>query len=112
MRSVIVAATLAVFAGGTLAACEKSPPPLPREPDTLAVEEKAGDFLDYYEEVLRLTRAHPAQADSFRAALAALPGSHLDDEEWEAWTRPYRAHPDRLANRVEEILAGPSVPRP
>ncbi|MBZ0270199.1 hypothetical protein K8I85_18760, partial [bacterium] len=55
-----------------------------------AVEERVGGtFLDYYTEVVRLSRQYGAEPDSFRAALDALPGSHLSEEEWTAWTAPY-----------------------
>lgn len=81
-----------------------------RSPETLAVEEKAGDFLDYYETVLELSRRHAAWPDSFRAALDSLPGSHLTDEEWKAWTAPYREDPSRMADRLEDVIARLSRP--
>jgi hypothetical protein len=87
----------------------------PRSLETLAVEERAGDFLDYYEEVLHLARRYGAAPDSFRTALEALPGSHLTDAEWDAWTAPYRDDPGALADRLEEVIAelsGPAVPAP
>jgi hypothetical protein len=80
-----------------------------RSPETLAAERKAGDFLDYYEEVLRLARRHAAFPDSFRTALDSLPGTHLTDEEWQAWTEPYRDDPGRLADRLEDVIADLSV---
>jgi hypothetical protein len=73
--------------------------------ETIAVERKAGDFADYWSEVLRLSRRHVAHPDSFRVALDALPGSHLTDEEWDAWTAPYRDDPNRLAARLEEAMS-------
>jgi hypothetical protein len=76
-----------------------------RTQETLTVEARAGDFLDYYAEVLRLARVHTAAPDSFRAALDALPGSHLTDEEWDAWTAPYRDDPEKLADRLERVIA-------
>jgi hypothetical protein len=76
-----------------------------RSPETLAVEETAGDFIDYYGTVLHLATRYSSHPDSFRAALDSLPGSHLTDEQWEAWTAPYREHPDKLADRLEEKLA-------
>jgi hypothetical protein len=69
------------------------------------VEATCGDFLDYYDAVLQAARRHSAEPDSFRAALDSLPGSHLTEDEWRAWTEPYRSDPRRLANRLEEIIA-------
>lgn len=101
-RSVLSAALLtALLAAG----CSREPPPPAKSPETVAVEEIAGDFLDYYEQVLRLSRRHVASPDSFQVAVAALPGSRLTDEQWEAWTAPYRAEPDRLAERLEKVIA-------
>lgn len=80
-------------------------PAVERSAETLAVEEAAGDFLDYYREVLRLSARYEAHPDSFRTALDSLPGSHLTDGEWEAWTAPYREHPNALADRLEEVIA-------
>ncbi len=91
----------ALVSGGCLGSRE----PPEKSPETLAVEEKAGDFLDYYSEVLHLARRHAAEPDSFRAALDSLPGSHLSKEEWRAWTEPYREHPERLADHLEEVIA-------
>ncbi|NNE44306.1 MAG: hypothetical protein HKN12_08845, partial [Gemmatimonadetes bacterium] len=65
----------------------------------------AGDFLDYYEEVLRLSRTYTAHPDSFQTALNDLPGTHLTDEEWEAWTAPYRDDSAALAARLEAVIA-------
>ncbi len=93
-----------VLAACALAACSRDEPPV-KAPDTLEVERQAGDFLDYYAEVLQLAQAHAAEPDSFRIALDALPGSHLDERAWEAWTRPYREDPSRLADRLERIIA-------
>jgi hypothetical protein len=76
-----------------------------RSPETLAVEETAGDFIDYYGTVLHLATRYASHPDSFRAALDSLPGSHLTDEQWAAWTAPYREHPSLLADRLEEKLA-------
>mgnify|MGYP003557604593 CR=1 FL=1 len=77
----------------------------PRSPMTQAVEAKAGDFADYWAEVLRLARLHAAHPDSFRVALEALPGSHLTHEEWRAWVGPYEAAPGELATSLEEAIA-------
>jgi hypothetical protein len=85
--------------------CDRGGSKLEKDPDTLAVEEKAGDYREYYEQVVRLARVHAAQPDSFRIALDALPGSHLTDEEWEAWTRPYVEEPGALADHLEKVLA-------
>lgn len=101
---------LALFASGAGGSgCDREGPV--RSGETLAVQEKAGDFLDYYEAVLELSRRHAAWPDSFRAALDSLPGSHLTDEEWEAWTEPYREDPSRMADRLEEVIARLSRPR-
>jgi hypothetical protein len=83
--------------GGDSSAPEKSP-------ETLAIEERCGDFLDYYGEVIRLSRLHSAQSDSFRAAVDLLPGTHLSDEEWEAWTKPYLDRPGVLGERIAAVL--------
>ena len=89
----------------TLVGCGgDAPEPIAKSPATLAAEEKAGDFLDYYENVTRLARRYAADADSFRIGLDALPGSHLSDEEWSAWTAPYEEEPGRLAERIEQVL--------
>jgi len=81
-------------------------PPAPRKsPEALAVEEKAGDFLAYYEEVIVLSRRHAAHPDSFQIALKELPGSNLSVEEWEAWTDPYRKDPRQLTVRLETTIA-------
>lgn len=95
-------ALLALLALAT--ACVRGGDEPPKAPDTLAVEAEAGPFPDYMEQVLRLARRHGADPDSFRVALDALPGSHLTDEEWEAWTRPSRENPAPLADRIEEVL--------
>lgn len=92
-----------------LAACGPDPPA--RSPETLAVEERAGDFLDYYEEVLRLSRRYTAHPDSFQTALNGLPGTHLTDEEWEAWTAPYREDAETVATRLEAVIADLAKPR-
>ena len=96
----VLAATGAALGGG----CE-SRETKTKSPPTIAVEEKAGDFLDYYTEVLRLSQEYSAHPDSFRIALDALPGSHLTEEEWEAWTEPYRDHPREVSKRLEKIIA-------
>jgi hypothetical protein len=71
------------------------------------VEERVGGtFLDYYTEVVRLSRQYGAQPDSFRAALDSLPGSHLSDDDWAAWTAPYAGDMDRLVERLDEATAG------
>lgn len=77
----------------------------PKDPATRAVEERVGDFVDYYDSVLRLARQYAAYPDSFRAGLDSLPGSHLSDEDWEAWTRPYRNDPAALHERLETVIA-------
>jgi hypothetical protein len=76
-----------------------------------AVDRKAGStFLDYYAEVLRLAQRYNAQPDSFRIALDALPGSHLTDGEWKAWTAPYARDPEPLAQRIEKVIADLGAP--
>jgi hypothetical protein len=102
-KSVTMTALLAsaCVSGG----CIRSREPPEKSPETLAVEERAGDFLDYYAEVLQLARRYAAEPDSFRAALDSLPGSHLSEREWKAWTEPYRAHPEQLADHLEEVIA-------
>jgi hypothetical protein len=77
-----------------------------KSPETIAVEKRAGDFLDYYGEVLRLSQDYAAHPDSFRAAIDSLPGSHLTEEEWEAWIAPYRDDPREVSDRLEKIIAG------
>jgi hypothetical protein len=105
-RVVLVVLAGAVLTGSGLAGCDaKGPSPPGKSRETLAVEEKAGSFLDYYEQVVVLARRHAAEPDSFRAALDSLPGSHLSPEEWEAWTEPYREDPQTLRNRLEEVMA-------
>jgi hypothetical protein len=81
---------------------------------TAAVEAKAGDFADYWAEVLKLSRRYGASPDSFRAGLDALRGSHLTDAEWAAWVAPYRDAPDKLAAKMESTLAAtaPTPSRP
>lgn len=72
-----------------------------------AVEERVGGtFLDYYTEVVRLSRQYGAEPDSFRIALDALPGSHLSDEDWAAWTAPWSADTEILVERLDEATAG------
>jgi hypothetical protein len=88
-----------------LGACTETRKPLEKSPETLAIEERAGDFLDYYEQVLHLSRRYVSEPDSFQTALDALPGSHLSHEEWEVWTAPYREHPGRLADHLEKVIA-------
>jgi hypothetical protein len=104
-RAALLAAALLLLAG---ADCRE--PETVRSPATLAAEEKAGNFLDYYEEVLMLSRRHAASPDSFRAALDALPGSHLSEREWQAWTAPYELDAGPLAERLEEVIADLSQP--
>ena len=71
-----------------------------------AVDEKVGGtFRDYYGEVLRLAQRYTSEPDSFRVALDALPGSHLTDEQWAAWTAPYAQDPQPLADHLEEVIA-------
>lgn len=70
-----------------------------------------GTFLEYYEDVLRLAQRYSAQPDSFRLALNALPGSHLTEEEWAAWTAPYAGDPEGLARRLERVIAELGMPR-
>lgn len=76
-----------------------------RTPETQAVEEIAGDFLDYYQELLHLSNRYSSHPDSFQAAVDSLPGSHLTEEQWDAWTAPYRDHPALLASRLEGVMA-------
>jgi hypothetical protein len=103
---VIAAFTAALLVALAIASgCSQGRKPVEKSPETLAVEETAGDFLDYYEEVLQLSRRHANQPDSFRVALEALPGSHLSQEEWDAWTAPYREDPGRLADHLEKVIA-------
>jgi hypothetical protein len=94
---------LALFTALAAPGCAERAPV--RTAETVAVEERAGDFVDYYAEVLRLAKVHAAAPDSFRAALDALPGSHLSDEEWAAWTAPYREDSEQLADRLEKVIA-------
>jgi hypothetical protein len=103
-------ALLALVALVALGAADCREPETPRSPETIAVEEKAGSFLDYYEEVLTLARRHAAHPDSFRAALDSLPGSHLTDEEWRAWTAPYETDAAALAERLEKTIGELSQP--
>jgi hypothetical protein len=96
--------------GGALAACGRDDGP-PVDPATRqaarAVEERVGGtFLDYYTEVVRLSRLYGAEPDSFRAALDSLPGSHLSDDDWAAWTAPYAGDLERLVDRLDEATAG------
>ena len=84
--------------------CSESGTP-DKSPEALAVEATAGDFIDYYEEVLNLARTYAAYPDSFHAALDQLPGSHLTQEEWDAWTEPYAESPEALAERLEQVIA-------
>jgi hypothetical protein len=72
---------------------------------TAEVERKVGDFADYWAEVVRLSRTYSAHPDSFAAALKELPGSRLTEEEWEAWTKPYRDDPRGLAVKLEDAMA-------
>lgn len=90
---------------GASSACDAPEPAPVRSEETRAVEAEAGDFLDYYDEVLSLARTYAAQPDSFRAALAELPGSHLTEEQWDAWTEPYADDPVHLASHIEALLA-------
>ena len=93
--------------GAVAAGCDEidQPPMPPKSPEALAVEEKAGDFLAYYEEVIVLSRRHAAHPDSFQIALRELPGSNLTDEEWRAWTEPYQNDPRLLTVRLETTIA-------
>ncbi len=102
-RAVRVAAAVVVLAGA--AGCGAGDRPAPRSAETRAVESKAGDFAAYWAEVLRLARRHAAHPDSFRAAVDSLPGSHLTDEEWAAWTAPYAEDPGTLADSLEAAIA-------
>ena len=90
---------------GALAGCETKPG-VAKTPETIEVEKRAGDFLDYYGEVLRLSHEYAAHPDSFRAAIDSLPGSHLSEKEWEAWIAPYRDDPRVVSERLEKIIAG------
>jgi hypothetical protein len=95
----------ATIVAAAFAGCGEREAPFEKSAETLAVEAEAGDFLDYYAAVLELAQRHASQPDSFRVALEALPGTKLGEREWEAWTRPYRAAPERLAERLEKIIA-------
>jgi hypothetical protein len=101
----ILAFVLGAGVAGVQSGCDAREDP-PKSPETIAVEEKAGDFLDYYANVLRLSHEYSAHPDSFRAALEELPGSHLSEEEWMAWTAPYRNDPREVSERLEKIIAG------
>ncbi|HET9886514.1 MAG TPA: hypothetical protein VFR10_03305 [bacterium] len=92
---------IAALAGG----CE-SRKTIPKSAETVAIEKRAGDFLDYYAEVLRLSQEYAAHPDSFRAALDSLPGSHLTEKEWDVWIAPYRDDPRTTSDRLEKIIAG------
>ncbi len=98
-------AVLAVAALAGAVGCGPAARPEPRSAETRAVEARAGDFAAYWAEVLRLARRHAAHPDSFRIALDALPGSHLTDEEWAAWTAPYAEDPGALADSLEAAIA-------
>jgi len=99
----VAAAFLSALAGGCTPDDQPAMPP--KSPEALAVEEKAGDFLAYYEEVIVLSRRHAAHPDSFQIALKELPGSNLTTEEWEAWTESYRGDPRQLTVRLETAIA-------
>jgi hypothetical protein len=92
-----------------LLACSGSEVGPLRSRETRAVEEIAGDFLDYYARVLLLAKRHSANPDSLRAALDSLPGTHLSEEQWEAWTKPFRDDPEKLADRLEEVITALSA---
>ena len=102
-RAAVLVSLAALLA--TLAGCETKPA-APKAPETIEVEKRAGDFLDYYGEVLRLSHEYAAHPDSFRAALDSLPGSHLSEKEWEAWIAPYRDDPRVVSERLEKVIAG------
>jgi len=103
-------AALAVLGAALAGGCE-SPKAAPKSPQTIEVEKRAGDFLDYYGEVLHLSQEYAAHPDSFRAAIDSLPGSHLNEKEWEAWIAPYRDDPRQVSERLEKIIAD-LKPRP
>ena len=103
-----VAAAIGAIMVLTAVGCGDAEPE--RAPETRAVEEKAGSFLDYYEAVLLASRRYSASPDSFRAAVDSLPGSHLTDEEWAAWTAPYERDAGPLAERLEEVIGELSRP--
>jgi hypothetical protein len=112
MGSPVLRKAAGILAWGILLAaggCRDVAPEV-RSPETLAVEEKAGSFLDYYEAVLLASRRYSASPDSFRAFVDSLPGSHLTDEEWEAWTAPYERDAGPLAERLEEVIGELSRP--
>lgn len=96
---------LGIAAALLLPACRGRDGTPPRDAAALAVEAKAGRFPDYWAEVLRLSRRYAAHPDSFRAALDALPGSHLTDEEWKAWTAPWETAPGKVAGSLEEAIS-------
>src|SRR5262245_36108536 len=85
-------ATLCAWAAILAAGCDARKSTA-KSSETIAVENRAGDFLEYYGEVLRLSQEYAAHPDSFRAAIDSLPGSHLTEEEWNAWIAPYRDDP-------------------
>jgi hypothetical protein len=103
MRMLAGAAAVALL--GIAAGCDRDPPRPPRSEEALAVEAKAGDFADYWAEVLRLSRRYATRPDSFAAAVDALPGSHLTEAEWDAWTAPYRQDSRLLAKKLEGALS-------
>ncbi|HMB70385.1 MAG TPA: hypothetical protein VKU85_13800, partial [bacterium] len=77
-----------------------------------AIDARTGTtFPDYYEDVVRLAQRYSAHPDSFRAALDSLPGSHLSDEEWEAWVAPHVQDPYGLAYRLEEVITTLAAPQ-
>jgi hypothetical protein len=94
-----------VSAAGMLAGCGRLEGKPAKSSETAEVERKAGDFADYWAEVVQLSRRHSAHPDSFAAALRALPGSQLTEEEWASWTKPYREDPRGLAAKLEEAMA-------
>jgi hypothetical protein len=109
----MILSTAAWVSLSLLAGCapEKELPPPVKPPETLRLEAAIGTFADYYAEVLRISRRHPASPDSFRMALRFFPGSHLSEEEWAAWTAPCLDRPDLLAADFEEVLEELSLRR-
>jgi hypothetical protein len=105
VRRVPLVPIAATIVAAALGGCGDREKVVVKSADTLAVEARAGVFLDYYTAVLDLAQRHATKPDSFRVALEALPGTHLDDREWEAWTRPYRDAPEGLAERLEKTIA-------
>lgn len=94
-----------------ISGCRDELPPPVIPPETAKLEDRAGPFLEYYEQVLRLAQRHAAHPDSFKLALDAMPGSHLDARAWDTWTQRERTNPKLFAEKLEAIIAA-SRPSP